>query len=256
MEVSGDGWWIDIPSVAWPLLAPVSSRALGADDETRTLGSSRRENRSMRLWHVFAVACVAADLDVRPAGDLSTASRKRLGGKTRAALGLGFGFAVVPRHAQELYSQFKPRTAEAWRKSMNQRRAIVPLQERAPSILAVAFTCSVLMVHPHARIRTLAPSSSHRGERAAAPDSPFAPAECGALVCIAGLRSTRARARHARCGAAHRSSEGGGGWLQLLLANGRARRCRAASSPELDGTASAQASLGGRWGRGITLGHP
>ena len=198
MEVSGDGWWIDIPSVAWPLLAPVSSRALGADDETRTLGSSRRENRSMRLWHVFAVACVAADLDVRPAGDLSTASRKRLGGKTRAALGLGFGFAVVPRHAQELYSQFKPRTAEAWRKSMNQRRAIVPLQERAPSILAVAFTCSVLMVHPHARIRTLAPSSSHRGERAAAPDSPFAPAECGALVCIAGLRSTRARARHAR----------------------------------------------------------
>ena len=102
----------------------------------------------MRLWHVFAVACVAADLDARPAGDLSTASRKRLGGKTRAALGLGFGFAVVPRHAQELYSQFKPRTAEAWRKSMNQRRAIVPLQERAPSILAVAFTCSVLMVHP------------------------------------------------------------------------------------------------------------
>ena len=126
------------------LLAPVcSSRALGADDETRTLRS-----RTMRLWHVFAVACVAADLDARPAGDLSTASRKRLGGKTRAALGLGFGFAVVPRHAQELYSQFKPRTAEAWRKSMNQRRAIVPLQERAPSILAVAFACSVLMVHP------------------------------------------------------------------------------------------------------------
>ena len=121
---------------ARPLLAPGPSRALGADDETRT----------MRLWHVFAVACVAADLDARPAGDLSTASRKRLGGKTRAALGLGFGFAVVPRHAQELYSQFKPRTAEAWRKSMNQRRAIVPLQERAPSILAVAFTCSVLMV--------------------------------------------------------------------------------------------------------------
>ena len=255
MEVSGDGWWIDIPSVAWPLLAPVSSRALGADDETPLVA---QQNRTMRLWHVFAVACVAADLDARPAGagDLSTASRKRLGGKTRAALGLGFGFAVVPRHAQELYSQFKPRTAEAWRKSMNQRRAIVPLQERAPSILAVAFTCSVLMVHPHARIRTLAPSSSHRGERAAAPDSPFAPAECGALVCIAGLRSTRARARHARCGAAHRSSEGGGGRLQLLLANGRARRCRAASSPELDGTASAQASLGGRWGRGITLGHP
>ena len=124
---------------ARPLLAPVCSRALAPTTKPRT----------MRLWHVFAVACVAADLDARPAGagDLSTASRKRLGGKTRAALGLGFGFAVVPRHAQELYSQFKPRTAEAWRKSMNQRRAIVPLQERAPSILAVAFTCSVLMVH-------------------------------------------------------------------------------------------------------------
>ena len=103
----------------------------------------------MQLWHVLAVACVAADLDARPAGPLSTASRKRLGGKTRAAIGLGVGFAVVPRRAQELYSQYKPRTAEAWRKRMIQRQALVPLEERAPSILAVAFTCSVLMVRPH-----------------------------------------------------------------------------------------------------------
>jgi hypothetical protein len=116
----------------------------------------------MQLWHVLAVACVAADLDVRPAGTLSTASRKRLGGKTRAAIGLGVGFAVVPRRAQEMYSQYKPRTAEAWRKRMIQRRAVVPLNERAPSILAVAFTCSVLMVRPHTlEFECCAPNSSH-----------------------------------------------------------------------------------------------
>ena len=123
----------------------------------------------MRLWHVFAVACVAADLDARPAGDLSTASRRRLGGKTRAALGLGFGFAVVPRHAQELYSQFKPRTAEAWRKSMMQRRALVPLNERAPSILAVAFTCSVLMVRAHARIPNASSQLQRQGRTSSRP---------------------------------------------------------------------------------------
>ena len=101
----------------------------------------------MQLWHLLTVACVAADRDARP-GALSTASRKKLGGKVRAAIGLGVGYAVVPRRAQELYSQYKPRTAEAWRKRMIQRRAIVPLEERAPTILAVAFTCSVLMVRP------------------------------------------------------------------------------------------------------------
>ena len=122
----------------------------------------------MQLWHLLAVACVAADHVAPSAGALSTASRKKSGGKRRAAIGLGVGFAVVPRRAQELYSQYKPRTAEAWRKRMIQRRAIIPLEERAPSIFAVAFTCSVLMVRPpHARTRMLRPPTPATwGERA------------------------------------------------------------------------------------------
>ena len=121
----------------------------------------------MQLWHLLAVACVAADHVAPSAGALPTASRKKSGGKRRAAIGLGVGFAVVPRRAQELYSQYKPRTAEAWRKRMIQRRAIIPLEERAPSIFAVAFTCSVLMVRPHKlELECCAPNSGHRGERA------------------------------------------------------------------------------------------
>ena len=151
----------------------------GGKERTRafeeTKSRSRRRDHAhcwhwalMQLWHLLAVACVAADHVAPSAGALPTASRKKSGGKRRAAIGLGVGFAVVPRRAQELYSQYKPRTAEAWRKRMIQRRAIIPLEERAPSIFAVAFTCSVLMVRPpHARTRMLRPPTPATwGERA------------------------------------------------------------------------------------------
>eukprot|EP00964_Phaeocystis_antarctica_P076608 scaffold47379_cov67-Phaeocystis_antarctica.AAC.2 len=133
----------------------------------------------MHLWHLLAVACVAADHVAPSAGALPTASRKKSGGKRRAAIGLGVGFAVVPRRAQELYSQYKPRTAEAWRKRMIQRRAIIPLEERAPSIFAVAFTCSVLMVRPHTlELECCAPQLQPHGESEhPTPDPRLAPAD-------------------------------------------------------------------------------
>ena len=150
----------------------------------------------MQLWHLLAVAAAAADRNAAP-GASSKVSRKRLCGKARAAIGLGVGFAVVPRRAQELYSQYKPRTAEAWRKRMIQRRAIIPLEERAPSILAVAFTCSVLMVHP-TLLEPLTPTRRGHGET----DRPTLTLvsrqlNVAPLACITGLRCTDARARHA-----------------------------------------------------------
>ena len=59
--------------------------------------------------------------------------------------GLALGWAVVKRQGTEEYTQYRPRTAEAWRKMNKQKRAIIPLSERAPAIIVVALACGLAL---------------------------------------------------------------------------------------------------------------
>ena len=61
-----------------------------------------------------------------------------------ATAGLALGWAFVKRKGTEEYVT-RPRTAEAWRKMNKRKRAIIPLGERAPAIIAVALACGLTL---------------------------------------------------------------------------------------------------------------
>ena len=74
------------------------------------------------------------------------APKRRTASKLGTVAGLVVGWAVVPTTAKEQFSQYRPRTAEAWRKMNKQRRAIIPLEQRLPSIIGIAVACGFAMV--------------------------------------------------------------------------------------------------------------
>lgn len=128
----------------------------------------------MRIRLMLALAYAAATRRDRAAIGPLTPTQYGFG------LGLGVGFAVVPRTQREKYQQYVPRTAEAWRKRMKQRTALIPLSNRVPAILAVAVTCSVLMVRPPRAQRTFG-----SGRPIPAP------------ACVTGLLDAEARVQYA-----------------------------------------------------------